>query len=88
MLPSRLITFSTEEYDGRVSLLLIDASHDLASVRSDFRAWFPKLVPGGVVLFHDYLSRDWPDIKEAVAEFSPLFSSFCHYQTLAVATKS
>ena len=74
-------------YDGRLSLLFVDSTHSLEGITQDFDAWFPKLVPGGIVAFHDYGNSRWPDIKAAVDQFRPKFSEFTCYQTLAIARK-
>jgi len=39
--------------DGSVDLLFVDAGHDYGSVSADFFCWYPKIKPGGVVVFHD-----------------------------------
>lgn len=41
-------------FDRPVKYLLIDAGHSYESVREDLAAWTPKVVPGGVVLVHDF----------------------------------
>lgn len=39
--------------DGPVELLFIDGDHSYEAVRLDAELWLPKLVEGGVVMFHD-----------------------------------
>lgn len=41
------------EMNEPVELVFIDGAHDFASVEQDFRAWFPKVVDGGWMAFHD-----------------------------------
>lgn len=48
-----------------VSLLYIDGEHGYAHVIHDFVCWWPHLVSGCDVLFHDYKNA-WPDVKRAV----------------------
>ena len=36
-----------------VELIFIDGLHDYQSVKSDFEAWFPLVIEGGVMAFHD-----------------------------------
>ena len=36
-----------------IDFLFIDGDHSYESVRMDVEAWFPKLNPGALVLFHD-----------------------------------
>lgn len=38
---------------GPVELLFIDGDHAYAAVRRDAELWLPRLVDGGVVMFHD-----------------------------------
>ena len=53
-------TQAAADFDVPVSLLFIDGAHDFASVKADFEAWFPKLVDGGVVAFHDTTGWEGP----------------------------
>jgi uncharacterized coiled-coil protein SlyX len=45
---------------------LIDGDHSGAGVRRDFELYGPLIRPGGLVLFDDYDTKDWPEIKPAV----------------------
>lgn len=49
-----------------VDLLFIDGAHDYKSVKQDFNDWFPKVVDGGVIAFHDTIS--WPGPKKVVKD--------------------
>ena len=49
-----------------IDLLFIDGAHDYKSVKQDFDDWFPKVVNGGTVAFHDTIS--WPGPKRVVAD--------------------
>jgi predicted O-methyltransferase YrrM len=44
---------AARSFDRPVELLFIDGAHDFASVKADLDAWLPKVVDGGVVVFHD-----------------------------------
>jgi len=44
---------AVQEFEQPVELLFIDGGHDYDSVRRDFELWFPKVMDGGVIAFHD-----------------------------------
>lgn len=39
--------------DKPIELIFIDGAHEYALVKLDFELWFPKLVTGGIMAFHD-----------------------------------
>jgi MMP 1-O-methyltransferase len=49
-----------------VELLFIDGDHAYEAVLADFHAWFPKVVDGGVIAFHDTIG--WEGPERVVAE--------------------
>lgn len=49
-----------------VSLVFIDGAHEYEAVRLDFEVWFPKVVIGGIVAFHDTIG--WEGVKRLVEE--------------------
>jgi len=51
---------------GDVALLHVDSDHTAAHVTAELDAWLTHIIPGGVVLFHDY-GDTYPDVK-AVAD--------------------
>jgi hypothetical protein len=51
-----------------VELVFIDSGHSSTVTVASFVAWEPSVVAGGIVAFHDYGSRSYPGVKEAVEE--------------------
>lgn len=49
---------ASKNINDDIGLIFIDGSHDYESVKSDFKTWWPKLQVGGIIAFHDYISKD------------------------------
>jgi predicted O-methyltransferase YrrM len=47
-----------------IHFLFIDGSHAYEDVLADFAGFFPYVVPGGVVAFHD-VNENWPGVLKA-----------------------
>ena len=54
--------------DGSVDAVFIDADHRYEHVRADIAAWLPKVRRGGMIAGHDYESREFPGVVQAVKE--------------------
>jgi len=52
-----------------IGLIYIDANHSFEGVKEDIQAFYPKLVVGGVMAFHDYENDIDYGVKSAVREF-------------------
>ena len=60
-----------------IDLLHIDGLHTYQAVKHDFENWFPKVRPGGVILFHDTAARHadfnvwrfWEEISQEYSAF-------------------
>ena len=56
---------TVRNFTGSIGFLLIDGSHDILDVKTDYRLWFDKVVDKGIVAFHDSWSRIGPNIITA-----------------------
>lgn len=62
-------------FDAPVELVFIDGAHDYESAKTDFEMWFPKVVEGGIMAFHDTTGWDGP--RKVVLERICTSRSFC-----------
>lgn len=64
--------------DETIDLLHIDGFHTYEAVSNDFSNWYPKVRPGGIILFHDVQARlkdfgawkFWDEIKSDYETFT------------------
>eukprot|EP00392_Amoebophrya_sp_AT5.2_P009495 g9523.t1 len=56
--------------DQSIHAVFIDGCHFYSCVEEDLRLWIPKVMPGGLVLGHDF-SPQWPGVVRAVWENRP-----------------
>lgn len=64
--------------DESIDFLHIDGFHTYDAVAADFLAWYPRVRPGGVVLFHDVRARIhdfgawrfWDELRERHTTFT------------------
>ena len=61
---SAIESCSKKSYD----YVLLDGDHSYEGVARDFRNYGPMINSGGLILFDDYDTQDWPDIKDFVDE--------------------
>ena len=66
---------AAETFDNPIGFIFIDGCHCAECVKKDFFLWAPKLVPGGVMAFHD---AGWATVAEALKFIvaSPEFAEF------------
>lgn len=63
-------TFDFSSYWGTMDLVFIDASHAYEYVKRDTYNALKLLDScGGLLIWHDYGSLDWPDVRRALNEF-------------------
>lgn len=56
--------------DNYFGLVYIDAAHDYENVKNDIHNYYPKLVEGGIMAFHDFVDNGYYGVKRAVYEFA------------------
>ncbi|MGD0355478.1 MAG: class I SAM-dependent methyltransferase [Dehalococcoidia bacterium] len=54
-------------FNEPVELIFIDGAHEYDLVKLDYQLWFPKVIEGGIIAFHD--SVGWPGPKKVIEEF-------------------
>jgi hypothetical protein len=59
--------FGATAYSGKISVLHIDGNHTLEQVERDTAMWTPHVVPGGWIIFDDYV-WGWGDGPRQVAD--------------------
>jgi len=77
--------------EDSVELLHIDGLHTYEAVKEDFTNWYPKVKPGGIVLFHDVMAKikdfgAWRFFEELEQEHDEIFK-FNHGFGLGVLRK-
>ena len=55
-------------FDEPVELIFIDGLHEYEGVKADFDAWFPKVINGGRMAFHD--TTCWPGVGANITPFT------------------
>jgi len=57
---------ASKKFNDPVEFIFIDGAHEYEYVKEDFDDWFPKIVNGGIMAFHDTIV--WPGPKEVVKD--------------------
>jgi len=55
-----------KEFEQPVELVFIDGLHEYEGVKTDFESWFPKVINGGRIAFHD--STCWDGVRKVLTE--------------------
>lgn len=56
--------------DESLGLVFVDGDHTRLGVKTDIEYYYPKLVNGGIMAFHDYGNYDGYGVQGAVQEFT------------------
>ncbi len=62
---------AAKNFNQRIEFAFIDGAHEYKFVKLDFKLWFPKVINGGVLAFHDSWHFIGPNLVTAI----PLLTS-------------
>ena len=54
--------------DSSLSMVYLDADHSYEGVKRDIEAFYPKVIPGGIISGHDFLNFEY-GVNKAITEF-------------------
>jgi len=60
---------ASADFNHKIDFLFIDGDHSYNSVKEDFELWFPKLITGGIIAFHDAV---YSEVKRLIDEKSAM----------------
>jgi len=86
--PVRLLSLKSKiaaPFVDDMNLLHIDGGHE--EIETDCRLYLPKLINGGMALFHDYANASFPMIKESVDKWTDGWEDFGVVDSLAIRRK-
>ena len=52
----------------KVDMIIHDAAHEYGPITTEIKAWLPRVRAKGIIVAHDYSSKDWGDIVVVVDE--------------------
>ena len=52
----------------KVDMIIHDAAHERVPITAEIKAWLPRVRAKGIIVAHDYSSKDWGDVVTAVDE--------------------
>ena len=77
--------------DNFFELIFVDGDHSPEGVKRDILAYYPKLKPHGLLLFHDYptppADNELKSVIDMYVKNSDLFCNFGHFCGVAGAIK-
>lgn len=76
-------------FNEPVEFAFIDGQHEYEAVKADFEAWFPKVIEGGIIAFHD--TTGWPGPRKVVADSlfkSPHFKNVRFVKSITYGVKT
>ena len=52
----------------KVDMIIHDAAHEYGPITTEIKAWLPRVRAKGIIVAHDYSSKDWGEIVVVVDE--------------------
>ena len=65
---------------GWVDMVFVDGDHMAPGIQADIEAWIPHLQ--GIMAFHDYTRKHWPDVKVVVDKAMQGYEVIGHINTV------
>ncbi len=59
---------ASKDFNQPVGLLFVDGRHEYEFVKQDIESWTPKVVDGGIIIFHDCWAEEVTGVSRAVNE--------------------
>lgn len=79
---------AARDFNEPVSLVFVDGAHEYDLVKLDFDLWFPKVIDGGIMAFHDTTWRAGPKkMTEELVYKSKYFRNVGFADTITFAEK-
>ena len=79
---------AAKNWSKPIRLLFIDGDHSFEESENDFNLWFPHVINGGIVVFHDI--GVWPGVTRfyrQIAQQTNLFQTIMNIATMQVTIK-
>jgi predicted O-methyltransferase YrrM len=57
---------AAKNFNQRIEFVFIDGAHEYTLVKLDFKLWFPKVMSGGTLAFHDSWNFIGPNLATAI----------------------
>jgi predicted O-methyltransferase YrrM len=58
-----------QDFPYLVNMVFVDGDHGVKAVEKDICTWITKILPGGIMAFHDYKHRNVPGLTKVVDSF-------------------
>lgn len=65
---------------GWIDMVFVDGDHMAPGIQADIEAWLPHLQ--GIMAFHDYTRKHWPDVKVVVDKAMQGYEVIGHINTV------